>query len=94
MLSAFSIEGAAGSEEKAAAEKLTRLSAWCEASAVLEPGGSCILGLVEVAPEICLDFVTLAEQFENLLNHPVELVSRRATKPKFYHRISKDLECV
>lgn len=50
--------------------------------------------LVEVGPEIGLDFVTLAERIEYLLGEPVELVSARAIKPKFYQHINKDLEYV
>jgi len=50
--------------------------------------------LVEVGPEIGLDFVTMAERIEYLLGEPVELVSARAIKPKFYRHINKDLEYV
>jgi len=50
--------------------------------------------LVEVGPEIGLEFVTLADRIEQLLGEPVELVSTRAIKPKFLQHISKDLEYV
>lgn len=50
--------------------------------------------LVEVGPEIGLDFVTLAERIEDLLGEPVELVSARAIKPRFYQHINKDLQYV
>lgn len=47
--------------------------------------------LVEVGPEIGLDFVTLADRIESLLGQPVEVVSRRALKPKFLESIKGDL---
>lgn len=47
--------------------------------------------LVDVGPEIGLDFVTLAERLEALLELPVELVSRRALKPRAWHSIERDL---
>ena len=50
--------------------------------------GSDVDILVDVGPEIGLDFVTLAERVENLLGMPVELVSRRALKQRFYQSIS------
>ena len=47
--------------------------------------------LVGVGPEIGLDFVTLADRIESLLGQPVEVVSRRALKPKFLESIKGDL---
>ena len=47
--------------------------------------------LVEVGPEIGLDFVTMADRIESLLGQPVEVVSRRALKPKFFESIKRDL---
>jgi predicted nucleotidyltransferase len=38
-----------------------------------------------------LEFVTLAEQIEQLLELPVELVSRRAIKPNKWKYIEQDL---
>ncbi len=56
--------------------------------------GSDVDILVDVDPEIGLDFVTLAERVEKILGIPVELVSRRALKPRFYQSITGDLEYV
>jgi hypothetical protein len=47
--------------------------------------------LVEVDPSIGLDFVTLAERLEELLGQPIDLVSRRAIKPKFWESIASEL---
>lgn len=47
--------------------------------------------LVDVDPSIGLEFVTLAERLENLLGNRVELVSRRAVKPRFLKHIEKEL---
>lgn len=56
--------------------------------------GSDVDILVEVRPEIGLNFVTLADRIEQLLGEPVDIVSARAIKPKFLQYISKDLEYV
>lgn len=50
--------------------------------------------LVDVEPRIGLEFVTLSERLESLLGLPVELVSRRALKPRFYQSIKDELEYV
>ena len=47
--------------------------------------------LVDIDPSVGLDFVTLAEQIEQLLELPVELVSLRAIKPKKLKYIEQDL---
>ncbi len=47
--------------------------------------------LVDIDPSVGLDFVTLAEQIEQLLGLPVELVSRRAIKPNKLKYIEQDL---
>ena len=47
--------------------------------------------VVEVEPRIGLGFVTLAERFESLLGHKVDLVSRRGIKPLLWKRIEPDL---
>lgn len=47
--------------------------------------------LVDVDPSIGLEFVTLAERIENLLGNRVELVSKRAVKPRFLKHIEKEL---
>lgn len=38
--------------------------------------------LVDVDPEIGLDFVTLADELEAALGRPVELISTRALRPR------------
>jgi predicted nucleotidyltransferase len=47
--------------------------------------------LVDIDPSIGLEFITLAEQIEQLLGLPVELVSARAIKPNKYRYIEQDL---
>ncbi len=47
--------------------------------------------LVDIDPSVGLEFVTLAEQIEQLLGLPVELVSRRAIKPNKLKYIERDL---
>jgi uncharacterized protein len=47
--------------------------------------------LVDVDPSVGLEFVILAEQIEQLLGLPVELVSLRAIKPNKLKYIEKDL---
>jgi predicted nucleotidyltransferase len=47
--------------------------------------------LVDIDPSVGLEFVTLAEQIEQLLGLPVELVSRRAIKPSKLEYIEQDL---
>ena len=47
--------------------------------------------LVDIDPSVGLEFVTLAEQIEQLLDLPVELVSRRSIKPNKFKFIEQDL---
>ena len=47
--------------------------------------------LVDIDPSVGLEFVTLAEQIEQLLGLPVELVSRRAIQPNKLKYIEQDL---
>jgi len=47
--------------------------------------------LVDVDPSVGLEFVLLAEQIEQLIGLPVELVSRRAIKPSHMKYIEPDL---
>jgi hypothetical protein len=47
--------------------------------------------LVDIDPSVGLEFVILAEQIEQLLGIPVELVSRRAIKPNKLKYIEQDL---
>jgi len=47
--------------------------------------------LVDVDPSIGLEFVTLADEIEELLETPVELVSRRALKSRSLDYIDADL---
>ncbi|MCL7489216.1 MAG: nucleotidyltransferase family protein [Desulfobulbaceae bacterium] len=56
-----------------------------------EHPGSDIDILVDIDPAIGLEFVTLAERLEDLLGERVELVSKRAVKPRFMKHIEKDL---
>ncbi|MEJ2286791.1 MAG: nucleotidyltransferase family protein [Desulfobacterales bacterium] len=53
--------------------------------------GSDVDILVDIDPSVGLEFVTLAEQIEQLLGLPVELVSRRAIKPNKLKYIEQDL---
>ncbi len=50
--------------------------------------------LVDVAPEIGLEFVTLANRLENLLGLPVDLVSKRALKPRVHQSLKGEIEYV
>lgn len=47
--------------------------------------------LVEVPPSIGLEFVDLAEEIENILGMPADVVSRRAIKPRPWNVIQEDL---
>ncbi len=47
--------------------------------------------LVDVDPSIGLGFVDLAEDLEQALGRPVDLVSRRAIKPAYWKRIEPEL---
>jgi predicted nucleotidyltransferase len=47
--------------------------------------------LVDVDPSIGLEFIDLAERIEQLIELPVELVSRRAIKPRNMKFIEQEL---
>jgi len=47
--------------------------------------------LVDVDPSIGLEFVTLADQIEELLGIPAEVVSVRAIKPRNWKDIEREL---
>lgn len=50
--------------------------------------------LVEFESPIGLDFVSLAEDLEKILNKKVDLVSKGAIKPRLWEYIKKDLTYV
>jgi uncharacterized protein len=54
-------------------------------------GGSDVDILVEVPSTIGLEFVDLAEEIENMLGIPADVVSRRAIKPRHWNIIQEDL---
>ena len=47
--------------------------------------------LVDVDPSIGLEFVSMADKIEGLIGVPVQVVSRRAVKPRMLKHIEKDL---
>lgn len=47
--------------------------------------------LVEFSEPIGMDFVILADEIEEALDEKVDLVSRKAIKPKIWKHIEKDL---
>jgi predicted nucleotidyltransferase len=53
--------------------------------------GSDVDILVDVAPTIGLDFVSLAEELETLLGMRVDLVSARAIRPALWAEIEPEL---
>lgn len=50
--------------------------------------------LVEFEKPIGLDFVTLAEELEKILNKKVDLISKAAIKPKIWNYIKNDVTYV
>ena len=56
-----------------------------------QQSGSDVDILVDIDPSVGLEFVTLAEQIEQMLGIPVELVSRRAIKANKLKYIEQDL---
>lgn len=50
--------------------------------------------LVEFSEPIGLDFVKLADELEEVLNEKVDLVSRKAIKPKYLRYVDKELQYV
>ena len=47
--------------------------------------------LVDIDPSVGLEFVTFAEQIEQMLGLPVELISQRAIKPSKLRFIEQEL---
>jgi len=47
--------------------------------------------LVEFNDDIGIRFIDLAEEIESLLNQRVDLVSKKAVKPKYYKAFKEDL---
>lgn len=50
--------------------------------------------MVELGSPIGLDFVTLADELEQLLGRKVDLVSKRSIKPRYMVHIEPDLQYV
>ncbi len=50
--------------------------------------------LVDVDPEIGIGFVNLANRLEEILEVPVDLVSKRAVDDHYFTEIQSDLICV
>jgi predicted nucleotidyltransferase len=47
--------------------------------------------LIEYEQPIGIEFIDLAQELEELLKRPVDLVSRNGIKPKYFREIQKDL---
>jgi len=47
--------------------------------------------LIEYDQPIGIEFIDLAQELEELLKRPVDLVSRNGIKPKYFNEIQKDL---
>jgi uncharacterized protein len=47
--------------------------------------------LIDYEKPLGIEFIDLAVELENLLNHKVDLVSRNGVKPKYFIEIQKDL---
>jgi len=47
--------------------------------------------LIDYDQQMGIEFIDLAEELEALLNHKVDLVSRKGIKPKYFQEIQKDL---
>jgi predicted nucleotidyltransferase len=47
--------------------------------------------LVDFSQSIGIEFITLADELENILQHKIDLVSRNAIKPKYFEQIKDDL---
>ena len=56
-----------------------------------QQAGSDVDILVDVDPSIGIEFVSLAERIEKLLGQPVDLISKRAIKPKNLKYIEQEL---
>lgn len=47
--------------------------------------------IVEFSDNIGIRFIDLAEEIESLLNRHVDLVSKKAVKPKYYETIKDEI---
>lgn len=47
--------------------------------------------LIDYEQPIGVEFIDLAQELEKILNHKVDLVSRKGIKPKYFNEIQKDL---
>ncbi len=47
--------------------------------------------LVDFSQSIGIEFITLADELENILQYKIDLVSRNAIKPKYFEQIKDDL---
>jgi len=71
--------------------KVTRLGLFGSYARGEQRADSDVDILVDVDQSIGLEFVTLADRIEKLLGIPVEVVSRRAIKPRHLQVIEKEL---
>jgi predicted nucleotidyltransferase len=71
--------------------KVTRLGLFGSYARDEQRADSDVDILVDVDPSIGLEFVALADRIETLLGIPVEVVSRRAIKPRYMQVIEKEL---
>ena len=71
--------------------KLSRIALFGSYARGDQHDGSDVDILVEVDPSIGLGFVSLADELEQLLGEPVELVSRRAVTPRHWEVIEPEL---
>lgn len=55
------------------------------------PGKSDIDVMAEFSEPVGIRFIDLADELEEILNHKVDLVSRKAIKPKYFEVIEPDL---
>jgi predicted nucleotidyltransferase len=47
--------------------------------------------LIDYEQPIGIEFIDLAEELEKILNHKVDLVSKKGIKPKYFKEIQKEL---
>lgn len=59
-----------------------------------ESDGSDVDLLVEFNDSIGIRYIDLADEIESLLNRRVDLVSKKAVKPKYYDAIKQELTYV
>jgi uncharacterized protein len=76
-------------EKKYAIRNMALFGSYSRNTAV--PGSSDIDVLVEFSQPIGIRFVDLADELEELLHHKVDLVSRKAIKPKYFKAIEPEL---